>query len=45
MTFPATDYLLFLLKAQRSRAEAGAEARRLKVRDDWAKFWFENVGR
>lgn len=41
----ATTFLLFLLKAQRTRAEAGAEARRLKVRLDWAEFWFENVGR
>lgn len=45
MTFPATDYLLFLLKAPRSRAAAGQEARRLSVRLDWAKFWFENVRR
>ena len=45
MTFPATDYLLFLLKSRRSRTEADAEAERLKVRSDWAKFWFENVGR
>lgn len=45
MTFPATDYLLFLLKAARSRAEADAEAARLNVRDDWAQFWFENVRR
>lgn len=45
MTFPATDYLLFLLKAPRSRAEADEEADRLSVRLDWAKFWFENVRR
>lgn len=42
---PPTRYLCWLLKAPRSRAEAGAEARRLGVRLDWARYWFDNVRR
>lgn len=42
---PATAYLCWLLKAQRTRAEAEEEARRLGLRLDWARYWFDNVRR
>ncbi|WP_161626252.1 hypothetical protein [Sphingobium baderi] len=42
---PPTAFLCFLLKAERTKAEAGAEARRLGVRLDAAEYWWRNVHR
>lgn len=42
---PPTQYLKFLLATDRTRQEAGAEARRLGIRPDYAEFWFNHVRR
>lgn len=39
------DFICFLLRARPTREQAGNEARRLGVRLDWARFYFENVRR
>ena len=44
MTSPLTEYILRCLKGV-TRAEAGKEARRLKIRLDWAEFYFNTIGR
>ena len=40
---PLTDFLIFLLKSPRSKAEAGQEARRLGIRLDYAEFYWRGV--
>jgi hypothetical protein len=40
---PLTDFILFLLKSPRSKAEAGQEARRLNIRLDYAEFYWRVV--
>lgn len=41
---PLTAYIVFLLKAPRTSAAAFQEARRLGVRDDAMKFYWEVMG-
>ena len=36
--FPTTNYICWLLKQRRTKAEAGQEARRLGVRLDYAEW-------
>jgi hypothetical protein len=36
-----TDFLLYLLKSPRSREEAGAECRRMGLRIDWGRYYWE----
>ena len=45
MTAPLTTFIVFLLRDRPSRADAGAEARRLGLRIDLARWYFETVGR
>lgn len=45
MHSPPTAFIIWLLKAERTKAEAGAEARRLGVRLDYAEFYWRNVRR
>jgi len=40
---PLTDFILFLLKSPRSKAEAGQEARRRNIRLDYAEFYWRVV--
>jgi len=42
---PPTQFLCWLLKSPRTKAEAGAEARRLGLRLDYAEFYWRNVHR
>lgn len=42
---PLTAFITWLLKSPRSREAAGQEARRLGVRIDWARFYFNTIGR
>ena len=42
---PAESFILFLLEKDRSREEAGRESRRLKLRDEVGRYYFENVRR
>lgn len=42
---PLTEYLCFLLKSDRTRIEATRESRRLGLRDEVGRFYFENVRR
>lgn len=36
-----TDYIIYLLTRRPTRAQAGVEARRLGVRMDWARGYWE----
>ncbi|WP_156448184.1 hypothetical protein [Sphingobium sp. CCH11-B1] len=40
-----TAFICWLLKSPRSKRDAGLEARRLKIRLDWAEFYFNTIGR
>lgn len=40
---PLTAYICFLLQHDRSRIEAGKESRRLKLKDEVGRFYYENV--
>ena len=42
---PVTRFICFLLERDRSRSEAGKESRRLKLKDEVGRFYFENVRR
>lgn len=44
MTSPITEFICLCLRGM-NRETAGKEARRLGVRLDWARFYFENVRR
>ncbi len=45
MHSPPTAFIIWLLKAERTKAEAGAEARRLGVDLRAAEYWWRNVHR
>lgn len=42
---PAESFILFLLERDRTREEAGKESRRLGLRDEVGRFYFENCRR
>ena len=42
---PLTAFICFLLASDRTRSEAGKESRRLKLKDEVGRFYFENVRR
>ena len=42
---PPTKYIVWLLKADRTRAEAGKEARRLRIDLQAAEYWHANIRR
>jgi len=39
-----TDFIVFILRERPNRAAAGVEAKRLGVRIDWARYYFEVMG-
>jgi len=43
--FPTTRYICFLLERDRSRIEATRESRRLHLRDEVGRYYWENVRR
>ena len=42
---PTTAYICWLLERDRTRIEATRESRRLKLKDEVGRFYFENVRR
>lgn len=42
---PVTRFICFLLAADRTRQEAGKESRRLGLRDEVGRYYWENVRR
>ena len=42
---PPTRFICFLLKADRTRQEAGKESRRLNLPDEVGRFYYENCRR
>jgi hypothetical protein len=40
-THPLTTFIIYLLKNCPTREDAGKEARRLNLRLDWARYYFE----
>ena len=42
---PAQSFILFLLKADRTRQEAGRESRRLGLPDEVGRFYFGSIRR
>lgn len=42
---PLCDFIIYLLRNNPTRAEAGKEARRLNVRLDWARYYFETLAK
>ena len=42
---PCTAFICFLLERDRTRLEAGKESRRLKLKDEVGRFYFEHVRR
>lgn len=41
---PLTSFICFVLKNRPSRQDAGKEARRLNLRIDWARYYFDTLG-
>lgn len=41
--FPTTNFIVWLLQKPRSRKEAGQQARQLKIRLDYAEFYWRTV--
>lgn len=42
---PLTAFICWLLKTPRSKRDAGLEARRLKIRLDWAEYYWRTIAR
>lgn len=42
---PLTTFICWLLKSPRSKTDAGQEARRLKIRLDYAEFYWRTIAR